>query len=43
VTRRLWVFPLYHQVEIRDATEDVDRPRLPSDRVPLTSSPRSLG
>src|SRR5512132_4549000 len=26
VTRRLWVFPLYHQVEIRDATEDVDRP-----------------
>jgi hypothetical protein len=26
VTRRLWVFPLYHQVEIRDATDDVDRP-----------------
>jgi hypothetical protein len=22
-----WAFPLYHQVEIRDATEDVDRPR----------------
>ena len=26
VTRRLWVFPLCHQVEIRDATDDVDRP-----------------
>jgi hypothetical protein len=26
VTRRLWVFPLYHQVAIRDATDDVDRP-----------------
>jgi hypothetical protein len=26
VTRRFRVFPLYHQVEIRDATDDVDRP-----------------
>jgi hypothetical protein len=25
-TRRFRVFPLYHQVEIRDATDDVDRP-----------------
>ena len=27
VTRRIRVFPLYRQVEIRDATDDVDRPR----------------
>jgi hypothetical protein len=26
VTRRFRVFPLYQQVEIRDATDDVDRP-----------------
>jgi hypothetical protein len=26
VTRRFRVFPLYHQVEIRDAADDVDRP-----------------
>jgi hypothetical protein len=26
VARRFRVFPLYHQVEIRDATDDVDRP-----------------
>jgi hypothetical protein len=26
VTHRFRVFPLYHQVEIRDATDDVDRP-----------------
>jgi hypothetical protein len=26
VTRRFRVFPLYHQVEIRDATDGVDRP-----------------
>jgi hypothetical protein len=26
VTRRFRVFPLYHQVEIRDATNDVDGP-----------------
>ena len=26
VTRRVRVFPLYHQVEIRDAADDVDRP-----------------
>src|SRR6266508_3509912 len=42
VTRRFRVFPLYHQVEIRDATDDVDRPQWETGEEPVLASAQSI-
>jgi hypothetical protein len=42
VTHRVRVFPLYHQVEIRDATDDVDRPLWETGEEPVLASAQCI-
>jgi hypothetical protein len=42
VTRRFRVLPLYHQVEIRDATDDVDCPQWETGEEPVLASAQCI-